>query len=81
MFAGHTCVRAIIHDLHVSCRLSVATGGDTSENMPMVIRLPHTQTTGLDAYTGQKSRDYSLLGFGDVVREAMSLMPCWFAFQ
>jgi hypothetical protein len=36
--------------------------------MPMVLRLPHTQKTDLDAYTGDRSRDYSLLGFGDIVR-------------
>ena len=55
-----------------SVMVEVATGGDTGEQLPMVLKVPHLNANPLHACW----IPYSLLGFGDILVPGLLLSYC-----
>ncbi len=52
--------------------VEVATGGDTGEQLPMVLKVPHLNSNPLSACW----IPYSMLGFGDILVPGLLLSYC-----
>merc|ERR1719507_1046983 len=57
-----------------SVMVEVATGGDSGEQLPMVLRVPHLSTT--IEFARACGVPYSMLGFGDILVPGLLLSYC-----
>jgi len=57
-----------------SVMVEVATGGDTGEQLPMVLKVPHLSST-LE-FARACGVPYSMLGFGDILVPGLLLSYC-----
>ena len=54
--------------------VEVATGGDTGEQLPMVLKVPHLSSTS--EFARACGVPYSMLGFGDILVPGLLLSYC-----
>ena len=54
--------------------VEVATGGDTGEQLPMVLKVPHLSST--KEFARACGVPYSMLGFGDILVPGLLLSYC-----
>ena len=54
--------------------VEVATGGDTGEQLPMVLKVPHLSST--IEFARACGVPYSMLGFGDILVPGLLLSYC-----
>ena len=57
-----------------SVMVEVATGGDTGEQLPMVLKVPHLSST--IEFARACGVPYSMLGFGDILVPGLLLSYC-----
>ena len=57
-----------------SVMVEVATGGDTGEQLPMVLKVPHLSST--QEFARACGVPYSMLGFGDILVPGLLLSYC-----